>query len=297
MINKKCKICGEEKKGNIYKKTCGKKECVVLLKKRTNIERFGHECNLHGIEGKNKVLKTLKEKYGEKIVNVSQIEEVKVKKQKTCLKNHGVNWPMQSKEILNKSKSKVLLKYGVDNVSKCREIIDKIKNKLYEIDPKTNKTILEKALIKREKNCLEKYGFKYYFQTEEFKEKLKNKMLKKYGVENYFQTDEFFELMGKEKIKNHTEFQIYSKKVRNLTEKTFKENFDLICILFFRGKEYHLDHIFSVYEGFINSIEPEIISSVVNLQLLPRLINLKKSFHSWQTLEELMEKYEKLTKL
>ena len=52
--------------------------------------------------------------------------------------------------------------------------------------------------------------------------------------------------MGREKNLNPSEFYKYSKKVRNLTEITFRENFDIICTIFFRGKEYHLDHIYSV---------------------------------------------------
>jgi hypothetical protein len=39
MVNKDCEFCGEEKKGNIYKKTCGKKECIINLKKRTNYQK------------------------------------------------------------------------------------------------------------------------------------------------------------------------------------------------------------------------------------------------------------------
>ena len=291
-----CEFCGDEKIGHHkYMKTCGKKQCFVKARQITNLEKYGHVSNLHGVLGKECVLNTLREKYGENITNVSQIQEVKIKKQKTCRKNYGVDFPMQSKDILQKSKEAICRKYGTDNVSKCKEIIDRIKNKMFEIDTETGLTIIETSKIKREKTYLEKYGFKHYFQTDEFKEKYKNKMLERYGYENYFQTDEFLSSIGKKRIDNKSEFQKYSNRIRNLTKKTFNSNFDIICNLFFRGREYHLDHIYSIYDGFLNSVDPIIMSSVVNLQLLPKKINLEKSFNSWQTIDELYHKYNCLT--
>ena len=270
-----CEFCGDEKIGHHkYMKTCGKKQCFVKARQITNLEKYGHVSNLHG----ECVLNTLREKYGENITNVSQI-----------------HFPMQSKDILQKSKEAICRKYGTDNVSKCKEIIDRIKNKMFEIDTETGLTIIETSKIKREKTYLEKYGFKHYFQTDEFKEKYKNKMLERYGYENYFQTDEFLSSIGKKRIDNKSEFQKYSNRIRNLTKKTFNSNFDIICNLFFRGREYHLDHIYSIYDGFLNSVDPIIMSSVVNLQLLPKKINLEKSFNSWQTIDELYHKYNCLT--
>jgi hypothetical protein len=203
---------------------------------------------------------------------------------------------MQSKVILQKSKETIRNKYGTDNVSKCKEIIEKIKNKMFEIDSETGLTIIETSKLKRETTYLERYGFKHYFQTDEFKEKYKNKMLEKYGYENYFQTDIFLNSIGKKRIENKSDFQKYSNKIRFLTEKTFNSNFDIICHLFFRGKEYHLDHIYSIYDGFINSVDPLIMSSIVNLQLLPKKTNLEKSSNSWQTIDELYSKYNCLTR-
>ena len=39
--------------------------------------------------------------------------------------------------------------------------------------------------------CQERYGVNHYFQTDDFKEKVKQTCLEKYGVENYTQTDEY----------------------------------------------------------------------------------------------------------
>jgi hypothetical protein len=59
-----------------------------------------------------------------------------------------------------------------------------------------------------------------------------------------------------------------------------------------RGKKkYNLDHKYSVYDGFINGIQPEIISSVNNLQILPEHENISKHKNSCITLQELLEGY------
>src|ERR1035437_4897463 len=228
----KCEFCGTEKTGHHrWKKTCGSKECIVGLRKKTNLERFGHVSNLHSEQGKIKIQKSLKKRYGEHITNVSQIQEVKDKSKETCLE-----------------------RYGVNNVSKNMEVINKIQNSLSMVDPITGETTLEKSMKKREDNCFEKYGVKYFFQT-----------------------DEFFELVGRKKVLDPSDFLEYRKKVNRITEKSFKDNFDILCCVYFRGEEYHLDHIYSVYDGYINSVDPNIIGSISNLQLISKKINLNKS--------------------
>lgn len=64
-----------------------------------------------------------------------------------------------------------------------------------------------------------------------------------------------------------------------------------------RGKNkgyYHLDHIYSIYEGFINKIPPEIIGSRVNLQWLNAKENSSKKQKCGITKKELYYKYETL---
>lgn len=58
-----------------------------------------------------------------------------------------------------------------------------------------------------------------------------------------------------------------------------------------RGKEYHLDHIFSRKEGFDNNVPPEIIGHWTNLRLIPAKENNGKSSNCDKTMEELYEDY------
>ena len=63
-----------------------------------------------------------------------------------------------------------------------------------------------------------------------------------------------------------------------------------------RGEGYHLDHIYSVRDGFNNGILPQIIASPTNLQLLSSIDNQSKNRRSDMTKEELFEKYSEFNK-
>ena len=92
-------------------------------------------------------------------------------------------------------------------------------------------------------------------------------------------------------------FKSYKQVVRRLTEMTYKKfKQELNPSNHNRGKgynDYHLDHKFSIYEGFKNNINPEIIASKGNLQILSVSGNLIKNRNSSILLDELMA-YESL---
>jgi hypothetical protein len=60
-----------------------------------------------------------------------------------------------------------------------------------------------------------------------------------------------------------------------------------------RSKKYHIDHIYSIYDGYINNILPSIISSPVNLRMLRESVNLSKGKKSDINIDELFKKYQK----
>lgn len=90
------------------------------------------------------------------------------------------------------------------------------------------------------------------------------------------------------------EFNIYSKKVRYLTRSGFLKNKKLIDGYEMKerdSKKYHIDHIYSISDGFLNKIDPEIISSYINLRVISKISNLEKGKKSDISIDELMEKY------
>lgn len=91
---------------------------------------------------------------------------------------------------------------------------------------------------------------------------------------------------------NKSEWEQYREKVINYTRSSWinyehlinPNNYD-------RGKEYELDHKFSITEGFLNNIPPEVIGNHVNLELLPKSINRSKYTKCSISKEDLYERY------
>jgi len=299
--NKKCPHCEKELicKGKLikrYNKTCGDKLCKKKSREIYNLEKYGHISNLHGKKEREKIIKNLKEKYGENITNISQLDYVKDKKIETCLKNNGVEHPMQSKDVMNKSIKTIKEKYGeeYDNISKIPFIIQKIIDSKYIINI-DGITALELAKEQRKKTCLQKFGVEHYYQSDDFRNKYIQTCMDKFGVDNVWKSKYFKNLMIDKGIylsdEEKTEKQKYYLEVLKYTNRSYVEFFDFINNENNRSIDFHLDHIYSIYDGFKNKIDPIILGSIINLQLLPAKINIKKNKNSWITLDELNERY------
>lgn len=216
-MNKLCPICNLPKKHSdtrpnqpsTWSKTCGSRICITSLTQVTNIDVYGHVCNLHSKteNGKTVLENTILEKYN--VTNISQLLSVKDKKQETCIDNYGVKWPMQSAIVRAKSLDTVLKKYGVDNVSKNPKVIEKIKETQYErygdlyMRTEEGKEILKSI-------CQEKYGVDWYFSSIDFKEKLEKRCMELFGVPNPFLSPtvqaEIAKRNGKGKSKEETKW-------------------------------------------------------------------------------------------
>jgi len=91
-------------------------------------------------------------------------------------------------------------------------------------------------------------------------------------------------------IENKKEYRKYCEivdKITRLSVKRYKpKNIEK------RSKFYHLDHRISKHYGFINNIDPYIIGSIYNLEIIECSINCSKQ-HYYNTLnvEELVEKF------
>lgn len=107
-----------------------------------------------------------------------------------------------------------------------------------------------------------------------------NKMFKsKYGIEY------------EEYLKTKPLFDKYKTKVKYHTSKTVKKFAKYIDYLDKVGKgdnDYHVDHIVSIKECFINNIDPVIASDSTNLRAIPRKENLSKGANSLFTAEILL---------
>lgn len=159
-----------------------------------------------------------------------------------------------------------------------------------------NRGSYKASVKKREKTCEEIYGNKKYNNSKQISQSkldwdelrkqlflarlklaLGNKTL------NDFHTNEMYiarRKMLEERgdiipLEQLSEWQQYNKRVRNLTEKNYREYKIVINPNNYnRGnKEYELDHIVPVFYGFQNQIPEELVASVENLQMLKQKDN------------------------
>lgn len=135
---------------------------------------------------------------------------------------------------------------------------------------------------------------------EEYREKL-SKGLKKHYEENPEARERSSRVSKKrwEQIRGFKyedyadEWEMYKKKVYSLSESNYKKYIDIVNPnRVERGRrEYHLDHIYSVLDGFKNNIPVHIISNPYNMQMLPFDENLRKDCLSDINKDELFRKY------
>lgn len=81
------------------------------------------------------------------------------------------------------------------------------------------------------------------------------------------------------------QFEKYKREVWKITNRTYKEHLSEYT----RDSQNHLDHKLSILEGFIQCVDPLLIGSIHNLQMLSGKANRKKSYKSSITITQLQE--------
>jgi hypothetical protein len=89
-----------------------------------------------------------------------------------------------------------------------------------------------------------------------------------------------------------SEYKGYRTKVSVITRRNYNKSTWLINPLNLNKQQYHIDHLYSVSEGFKNGIDPNIIASPINLRLIPQYDNISKGGRSDITKEELYFLYD-----
>lgn len=148
----------------------------------------------------------------------------------------------------------------------------------------------------RTKSNLEKYGVENVFQIEKIKKKRKETLKNKYGTETFNNPDK----TRITRIKNKTQlddeqvsdFHSYKILVINRTNTIYRNNKQIINpkSKIRAKKQYHLDHIYSIKQGFKHKLPLSIITHPCNLHMIHYKENLIKQDQSWITLEELLKK-------
>jgi hypothetical protein len=121
--------------------------------------------------------------------------------------------------------------------------------------------------------------------------------MKKYGVDNPSKCPAIQQKLSKSAINRYsgtdrTLAKEYYNAVNLVTKKNWYEHFyDINPNKLQRSRDLHLDHIYSICEGFKNNIQPEIIGHWTNLRLIPKIENSSKGSDCHKTLDQLYEDY------
>jgi hypothetical protein len=145
------------------------------------------------------------------VENVAKSQEVKERKRQAIVKKYGVENQFQNEAVKEKIKKTNLAKYGVENPSQSQAVKNKkiettLKNFGVE-SPLQNKEVLEKVA----KTVKEKYGTDCSLKNEEVKKKAEKTLMERYGVTNPFQADEIKKKIQETQSKNGTISIIYGK--------------------------------------------------------------------------------------
>lgn len=122
--------------------------------------------------------------------------------------------------------------------------------------------------------------------------------MKKYGVDNPSKCPAIQQKLSSAALNRYSEIERpaalnYYNQVKLQTNKSWYNNFHIINGEGpnKRSKDMHLDHIYSISEGFKNNIPPEIIGHWTNLRLIPKKENSSKGADCHKTKEQLYEDY------
>lgn len=183
-------------------------------------------------------------------------------------------------EFLRKYKNACLAKYGTEFASQSTEFRNTVKN-----------------------TCMEKYGVDSVMKVNKIKDKLKEVFIEKYGFDNPSKSKDVTAKIRKSRIssgdwiadEDRTDLEKYRLEVKKVSARSYHDHYYKINPddLTRSRYEYHLDHIFSVEEGFKQDIPTEVIGHWTNLRMLWHLDNSVKNTKCHKTLEQLIEDYRK----
>lgn len=297
---------------NIYKKNCP--VCNVEQTYATNgvLNRSIREnwvCNKCSSQHQKKiysdeVIKEVVDLYKEGISfsKIAEIVKIGKKNTKEILTNKGIwveNRDQIKKEFSNDDIDRIVKYYSEDKLS-CQKISSMFNCSRQPIlVVLRNKGLLRKGLSDgkkihlsdEQKNTIKNLYLNEYKGADEISkimnltESFTNKLLSKMGIIRDKSESASVGLVKRyrginynEYLSSLDEFKIYKRKVLNITNRQpIQElpNYDKRGVSGVEGN-YHLDHKFSIVEGFKQKIDPNIIGNIRNLEFIPWEQNVKK---------------------
>lgn len=212
------------------------------------------------------------------------------------IEKYGENW-LEMKEYFMRKKSKRCLEYWTSygysvedakiKVSEYQNCNSGVHKKYYKQNGYTDEEIdvIIKQINSKKKNHIRNTKF--------LKEKYPNSWKKMYleHSKKYRKRMEDLGIWIGESIVD--DFKKYKSLVNRYTNENLLLYGELVEKLELRSKDFHLDHKYSIKMGFINDIDPKIIGSIVNIEIIPSKINSSKRENCSITKNKLFKEYKK----
>lgn len=150
----------------------------------------------------------------------------------------------------------------------------------------------------------ERYGVINPSSDPSIKEKRKQVMIDRYGVSNaahipearakisaYIKSRWAEVYQGKDFSAEGLTRREYSHRAGQYAETQYQRNKHWLDPENKRGKNWHVDHVYSITDGFLNNVPIDVISDISNLRLISDKENYSKHRHSHKSLDQLYEDY------
>ena len=147
-----------------------------------------------------------------------------------------------------------------------------------------NASQLESVKNKKKLNAIQKYGVDNVSKSNSIKQKISIKAIERWN--KYYQTSDFSRVMP---------FNQYRHRVSQYSDTQYNRYKHIIDPENKRGKDWHLDHIYSISHGYINSVPVDVIGDVSNLRIISAFENIRKGLECGKTLESLYKDYSNRT--
>lgn len=166
-------------------------------------------------------------------------------------------------------------------------------------------SLTPESRLKQETTCIERYGGRSPWSSDDVHSRCRATLVERYGVDNPAYMEHFKQRMGDEDVKANVraglersgrwiplemlaDFKLYQREVGIVTRQQ-------PLSIEWRGKlkknGLSIDHVYSVYDGFMSGIDPAIVGHQSNLRVMTKSKNCSKHVKSDKTLEQLYEDY------
>lgn len=194
----------------------------------------------------------------------------------TCAKHHR-----SCPAVLSKGFKTNLERYGSATPAGCSTVLDKMRSTTMERHGVANISSSKKTKLKKKKKALERYGVDNPSKAASVKQRLSEQRT---AYWNDIYKDKNFTADGLTR-------EQYGARAGQYADTQYKRNRATIDPENKRGKHWHVDHIYSVTDGFLNDVPINVISDISNLRLISDKDNYKKNKKSDKTIEQLYEDF------